>query len=167
MWRNHVSMLSSNIMDTRCCSVLSYAVVRILESPELDIATCLRLIRETTWGRQLVLTAKTVLTEFVRFGEQPYASSLSHAPDHLFDLVCFAALQLVKTKQMYGTGQPCPLLTLMPLVERVTEFLKRLALTEDHLPMRCAMFYSTLDLDWEQRDSHGRYKSRGVGFAGT
>ena len=124
--------------------LLSYAVVRIIGSPELDIATCLRRIRETTWGRQLVLTAKTVLTEFVRFGEQPYASALSHAPDHFFNLVSFATLQLVKTKQMYGPGQPYPLITLTPLVGRVTEFLKKLALTEDHLPMRCAMLIETL-----------------------
>ena len=32
-----------------------------------------------------------------------------------------------------------PTICLTPLVERVTELFKTLALTEDHLPLRCAM----------------------------
>jgi len=112
------------------------AVLQILVSPELDMATRTRRLRETIWGRQLILTSKTVLVEFVRSGEQPYASSLSYAPDHLFDLVCFTTLLLIKTKHMHGAN---PLPTLMPLIERVTEFFRRLALTVDHLPMGCTM----------------------------
>jgi len=124
--------------------LLLYAVLQIFVSPELDATTRLRRLREAPWGRQLVLTSKTVLVEFIRFCEQPYASSLSHAPDHLFNLVCFVALLLIKAKHMHGASQPYPLPTLTPLVQRVTEFLKRLALTEDHLPMRCAMLIETL-----------------------
>ena len=124
--------------------LLAYAVIQIIVSPGLDVATRLTRLRETTWGRQVVISAKTVLIEFVRFGEQPYASSFSHAPDHLFNLVCFATLFLIKARHMYGTTQPYPLPTLPPLVERVTEFFKKLALTEDHLPMRSAMLIETL-----------------------
>ena len=98
----------------------------------------------------MVLSSKTVLIEFIRFGEQPYASSLSHAPDHLFNLVCFATLLLIKTRHLHGMGQPYPLPTLTPLAERVTEFFKRLALTEDHLPMRCAMLIETLMKAYER-----------------
>jgi hypothetical protein len=114
------------------------------------MATRLRRLRETPWGRQLILTSKTVLTEFVRFCEQPYASSLSHAPDHFFNLVCFVTLLLIKAKHMYGASQPYPLPTLMPLVERVTGFLGKLALTEDHLPMRCAKLIQTLMKAYER-----------------
>lgn len=130
--------------------LLLYAVLQIFVSPELDVTTRLRRLRETPWGRQLVLTSKTVLIEFIRFCEQPYASSLSHAPDHLFNLVCFVTLLLIKAKHMHGASQPYLLPTLMPLVQRVTGFLKGLALTEDHLPMRCAMLIETLMKAYEQ-----------------
>jgi hypothetical protein len=130
--------------------LLAYAVLQIFVSPELDMTTRLNRLRETTWGRQVIISAGTVLIEFVRFGEQPYASSLSHTPDHLFNLVCFAALLLIKTRHLYGTSQPYPLPTLPPLVGRVTEFFKKLALTEDHLPMRCAMLIETLMKAYER-----------------
>jgi hypothetical protein len=116
----------------------------------LDLATRIHRLRETTWGRQFVLSAKTVLIEFIRFGEQPYASSLSHAPDHLFNLVCSATLLLIKARHMHGASQPYPLPTLTPLVERVTDLFKRLALTQDHLPMRCAMLIETLMKAYER-----------------
>ena len=130
--------------------LLEYAVLQIFVSPELDLVARLRRLQETTWGRHFVLSATAVLTEFVRFGEQPYASSLSHAPDHLFNLVCVATLLLIKTKHLHGASQPYPLSTLAPLVERVTEFFKRVALTRDHLPMRCAMLIKTLMKAYER-----------------
>ena len=130
--------------------LLLHAVLQIFVSPELDMTTRIRRLQETSWGRQLILTSKTVLIEFIRFCEQPYASSLSHAPDHLFNLVCLVTLLLIKMKHMYGASQPFPLPTLTPLVERVTEFLKRLALTEDHLPMRCAVLIETLMKAYER-----------------
>jgi len=130
--------------------LLLHAVLQVIVAPEFDVTTRLRRLRETSWGRQLILTSKTVLIEFIRFCEQPYASSLSHAPDHLFNLVCFVTLLLIKTRQLYGVTQPYPLPTLTPLVERVTEFLKSLALTEDHLPMRCAMLIETLMKAYER-----------------
>lgn len=130
--------------------LLTYAVLHILVSPELDAATRINRLREVTWGRQLIISAETVLVEFVRFGEQPYAFSLSHAPDHLFNLVCFATLLLIKTRHMHGTTQPYPLPTLPPLVERVTGFFKKLALTDDHLPMRCATLIETLMKAYER-----------------
>ncbi|KAF9648167.1 hypothetical protein BDM02DRAFT_2342344 [Thelephora ganbajun] len=126
------------------------AVRQIFVSQELDVAGRLNRLREITWGRQLILSAKAVLTEFIRFGEQPYASSLSHAPDHLFNLVCFVTLLLIKMRHLYGTGQPYSFPTLTPLVERVKEFFRRLALTEDHLPMRCAMLIETLVKAYER-----------------
>lgn len=124
--------------------LLTHAVLQIFVSPDLDAITRLNRLRESTWGRQLIMSAKTILIEFVRFGEQPYASSLSHTPDHLLNLVCFATLLLIKTRHSHGAAQPYPLSTLPPLVERVTGFFKKLALTEDHLPMRCAMLIETL-----------------------
>lgn len=145
--------------------LFSYAVLQTFISPELDVATRLRRIRENSWGRQTVLTSKTVLTEFIRFGEQPYSSSLSHAPDHLFNLVCFATLLLIKTRHMYGASQPYLLPTLTPLVERVTEFFKRLALTEDHLPMRCAMLIETLMKTYE-RMRGGQTRDTNLGKSG-
>lgn len=125
--------------------LFAHAVVQIFILPGTDAATRLNNLRETTWGRQLVLSAETVLVEFVRFGEQTYAPSLSHAPDHLFNLICLATLVLLKTRHMYGgVTQPYPLPTLTPLIERVTEFFKRLALAEDHLPAKCAMLVERL-----------------------
>jgi hypothetical protein len=89
--------------------LLEYAVLQIFISPELDLVARLRRLQETTWGRHFVLSAKTVLTEFVRFGEQPYASSLSQAPNHLFNLVCIVTLLLIKTKHLHGASHCiCP-----------------------------------------------------------
>jgi hypothetical protein len=145
--------------------LLEYAVLQIFVSPELDLVARLRRLQETTWGRHFVLSAKAVLTEFVRFGEQPYSSSLSHAPDHLFNLVCVATLLLIKAKHLHGASQPYPLSTLTPLVERVTEFLKRAALTQDHLPMRCAMLIETLMKAYE-RIQVGPTSTTNLGKAG-
>lgn len=124
--------------------LFSQAVLYLFTAPELNLATRISRLRRTIWGRQVIIDAHAVLTEFVQVGEQPYALSFSDAPDHLFHLVSISALVLIKTRNMHGVTQPHPLPTLGPLLERVTEFLKRLALTEDHVPMRCAMLIETL-----------------------
>ena len=130
--------------------LLMNGILQICLSQGLATITRLHRLRESSWGRQLILTSKTILIEFIRFCEQPYAPSLSHAPDHLFNLVCFVSLLLIKARHLYGMSQPYPLPTLTPLVEKVTVFLKRLALTEDHLPMRCAMLIETMLKVYEQ-----------------
>jgi hypothetical protein len=70
-------------------------------------------------------------------------------------------LPLIKTRHMYGASQPYPLPTLPPLYERATEFFKKLALTEDHLPMRCARLIEMLMKAYERirGGSSGRLSS--------
>ena len=98
-------------------TALFYGVFQIVTLPELDMTARVNRLMESTWGRNAVMSAETVLIELVRFGEQPYAPSLSHAPDHLFNLVCFATSELVRVRHVYGAGRPYVVSTLTLLVE--------------------------------------------------
>lgn len=86
-------------------TALFYGVFQIVTLPELDMTARVNRLMEPTWGRNAVISAETVLIELVRFGEQPYAPSLSHAPDHLFNLVCFATSALVGVRCMERAGR--------------------------------------------------------------
>lgn len=51
--------------------LLLYAVFQIFVSPGLDMTTRLHRLRETSWGRQLILTPKTVLVSSSALANNP------------------------------------------------------------------------------------------------